>query len=69
MEFADLFTYESINVSDYSGSVLYTGVVLCESGKKGTMLLNVYNGEFIFTPEDGTGGAVKIHILKLTRKV
>jgi len=66
MEFADIFTYESINVSDYSGSILYTGVVLCENGKKGTMLLNVYNGELIFTPEE-TG--CRIHILKLTRKV
>ncbi len=68
MEFADLFTYESINVSDYSGSVLYTGVVLCENGKKGTMLLNVYNGELIFTPEDDDRIHI-IHILKLTRKV
>ncbi len=61
MEFADVFTYDSINVSDYSGSVLYTGVVMC--GKKGTVLLNVYNGELVFTPEE-VGG--RIRILKLT---
>jgi hypothetical protein len=49
MEFADIFKYEKLDTSNFSGSVLYSGVTF--KGKNGTILLNVYTGEIVFTEE------------------